>query len=177
MALVPQFPVLFPASLAQNILYGLSPSDPNTSPKNLDRAVAAAGLSDCVAGLPQGYDTIVGEGGRALSGGEVARVAIARALVRRPKVLVLDEPTAGLDAENVERVLQVLDGFGEGAVVVVTHDVRIMRRVERVVVVEGGKVVEQGRWEELRWKGRLEELTGGKGKGEGCIEEIVGSYL
>ncbi|KFY21084.1 hypothetical protein V493_07577, partial [Pseudogymnoascus sp. VKM F-4281 (FW-2241)] len=68
MALVPQFPALFPASLAQNILYGLAPSSPFTSRANILRAVSAAGLTDFVARLPEGLETQIGEGGRALSG-------------------------------------------------------------------------------------------------------------
>ncbi|ELR05408.1 hypothetical protein VC83_03566 [Pseudogymnoascus destructans] len=163
MALVPQFPALFPASLAQNIIYGLAPSSPLTSLANIERAVSKAGLDDFVARLPEGLETQIGEGGRAMSGGETVRVAIARALVRRPKVLVMDEPTAGLDGEGVERVGRVAEGVGdEVAVVVVTHDVRMMRRAGWVVVVEGGRAVEQGRWEDLRWAGgAMERLVGG----------------
>ncbi|KAL5353075.1 ATP-dependent permease [Pseudogymnoascus australis] len=168
MALVPQFPTLFPASLMQNILYGLAPSSPLTCLANIGRAISAAGLTDFVARLPEGLETLIGEGGRALSGGETVRVAIARALVRKPRVLVMDEPTAGLDAEGVERIGAVLEGLEGGvAVVLVTHDVRMMRRAGWVVVVEGGRAVEQGRWEDLRWAGgAMERLVGGGELGE-----------
>ncbi|KAK3901557.1 P-loop containing nucleoside triphosphate hydrolase protein [Staphylotrichum tortipilum] len=169
---VPQTPFLFPATVRANLLYGLHESSPLRDDSNLHLAARQAHIHDFVVSLPQGYDTLVGEGGMAVSGGQAQRLCIARALVRRPAVLVMDEPTSALDAEAAEGVRRVVRGLvekGEGmAVVVVTHSNEMMRVAGRVVMVEGGVVVEEGAYGELVARGgRFAGLVGGgKGKGE-----------
>ena len=186
-AYVPQTPCLFPCSAASNILYGLPEKSPLRSERNLHRAARAAGIHDYIAGLPEGYGTVLGDGGLALSGGQAQRVCIARAMARRPSVLILDEPTSSLDGEAGEGVARVLaelvnvarTGGDDGAVpgvvasesvrntkggfsvIVVTHDRELMKDADRVVVMDEGRVVEIGGYEELHRRGeRFSEIFG-----------------
>lgn len=170
MALVPQFPIIFPTTVAENICYGLATDSPLCASRNVEAAARAACIHEYISSLALGYETLIGETGQGLSGGQMMKVAIARALVRRPKVLVLDEPTAGLDCESADLVAAALkevveEGrkFGEGvAVVVITHDLRIMKGADRVVVLEKGSVAEEGRFDKLRFRGgALTRLVGG----------------
>ncbi|KAK4176579.1 putative ABC transporter expressed in the mitochondrial inner membrane [Triangularia setosa] len=166
---VPQFPVLFPYTIKENITYGLPDSSPLlNSQENIESAAIAAGIHDFIISLPLGYDTLVGEGGQTVSGGQAQRLCIARALARRPKLLVLDEPTSALDAEGAEAVRVVIqelveEGKQDMAVVVVTHSKEMMRVADRIVMVEAGSVVEVGGYEELvRRGGKFASLvTGG----------------
>ncbi|RWA09096.1 hypothetical protein EKO27_g6011 [Xylaria grammica] len=181
---VPQAPFLFPTSIAGNIAYGLLEDSPLQSPANIEQAAREAGIHDFIHSLPDGYETIVGDGGQALSGGQAQRVCIARALARRPKILVLDEPTSALDAESAEgirRTIQSLlnprqhDGQEGSAddvkrvqkherlcVIMVTHSQEMMRMADRIVVIDLGRVVESGTYEELRRKkGKFAELVSG----------------
>ncbi|KAK4187799.1 putative ABC transporter expressed in the mitochondrial inner membrane [Podospora australis] len=163
---VPQAPVLFPYTIAQNIAYGLPETSPLLSQENIMAAAVAAGIHDFVASLPQGYDTLVGEGGQQVSGGQAQRLCIARALARHPALLVLDEPTSSLDAQGAEAVRKVIQDLVESdmgmAVVVVTHSKEMMRIADTVVMVENGIVVETGSYEALVKKGgKFTSLVGG----------------
>ena len=180
-ATVPQTPVLFPATIAQNIAYALPPNHPNNHPSATETAARQAGIHEFVASLPGGYQTPIGDGGVPLSGGQAQRIAIARALVREPQVLILDEATSALDPASAEVVRDTIarlmkegvraqvGGHGEEnrrgkiTVLVITHSRQMMEICERAVVLERGRVVEEGRFEDLverRW-GKLRQLLSG----------------
>lgn len=152
-AVVPQQPTLFAASIQANLSYGLDPSSPLSSMMNLRAATRAAGIDEYIDSLPQGYSTLVGDGGMGLSGGQAQRLVIARALVRRPKILILDEATSALDAESAEIVKQSVKKLvknGQGiTVIIITHAFEMMQLAENVVVLEHGRVVEEGRYHTL----------------------------
>lgn len=158
---VSQTPFLFSTTIFENISYGLSPHSPLRNPANVHAAAKEAGIHAFITSLPEGYNTIVSQGGQDLSGGQAQRINIARALVRRPSLLVLDEPTSALDTENTAAVgntiRELIRGWRaerrDAAVVMVTHNVDMMRVADHVVVMEGGRVVEQGAFEDLWFNG------------------------
>ncbi|KAI1262755.1 P-loop containing nucleoside triphosphate hydrolase protein [Xylariaceae sp. FL1019] len=159
---VPQTPFLFPASIAANITYGLPEESPLQSQVNIEQAAREAGIHDFIHSLPDGYDTMVGDGGQALSGGQAQRVCIARALAKRPTVLVLDEPTSALDAESAEGMRKTIQELlyeneqrpsykprKEQCVIMITHSKDMMRIANTIVVIEEGRVAEMGPYAEL----------------------------
>lgn len=167
MSYVSQTPFLFPGTIAANITYGIPGHHPLAQVPNIEAAARAAGIHSFIETLSEGYNTVVGDGGLTLSGGQAQRVCIARAMARWPRVLVLDEPTSALDAQSAEAVREAIKGLvnagGERmSVVVVTHCREMMRVMGRVVMLEGGFVVEDGGYEELMGKrGQFARLVKG----------------
>ncbi|KAL4996924.1 P-loop containing nucleoside triphosphate hydrolase protein [Aspergillus recurvatus] len=141
-SIVPQQPTIFPGTIQENINYGLDPYSPLSTLFNVRAAAVAAGIDDFISSLPKGYQTVIGDGGIGLSGGQAQRIVIARALVRRPQVLVLDEATSALDPnsamiikQTIKRLLAERSGL---TVVIITHARDMMEVADDVVVLEDG---------------------------------------
>ena len=129
----------------------------------LDRVVEAAklaGAHDFILGMPEGYDTMVGERGDTLSGGQRQRVAIARALLNNPRILIFDEATSALDYESERAVQDNMAAIAKGrTVIVIAHRLSTVRRADRIITIEKGQIVEDGTHDELiRGKGRYATL-------------------
>lgn len=140
-ALVPQEPSLLRATIWENIAYGR----PGASRRDAVAAARAAGVHDVISALPHGYDTVVGERGTAVSGGQRQCVAVARAMARDATILLLDEPTTGLDAETEGILLEALERLSEGRTTLfVTHHLRAIHNADRITVLADGKIAEQG---------------------------------
>ncbi len=137
--------ILFTGTVAENIAYGRPASD-----DAIRLAAGLAGADEFVRALPDGYATLLGPGGTGLSGGQRQRIGIARVLLRDPPVLVLDEPTTGLDAESEARVLAGITSLVEGrTTVLITHSLALARTADLVAVLDQGRLVETGPPEEL----------------------------
>uniref|UniRef100_A0A0D9YA29 MDR-like ABC transporter n=1 Tax=Oryza glumipatula TaxID=40148 RepID=A0A0D9YA29_9ORYZ len=145
--LVAQEPVLFNDTIRANIAYG---KQGDASEEEIIAAAEAANAHQFISGLPDGYNTIVGERGIQLSGGQKQRVAIARAVIKDPKVLLLDEATSALDSESERVVQEALDRVVVGrTTVVVAHRLSTIKGADIIGVLENGTIVEKGRHEEL----------------------------
>jgi ABC-type multidrug transport system fused ATPase/permease subunit len=146
MAYVPQDLTLFHDTLGFNIRYGR----PDATDEEVAEAVREASLSAFVEALPEKLETIVGERGLKLSGGERQRVALARAFLRKPKIIVLDEPTAHLDSKTEESVRASLDALMKGRTTfIIAHRLRTVQDADLILVLKDGQVVESGTHNEL----------------------------
>ena len=146
-ALVDQQPVILHASVAENIRY----ARPGASDAEVVAAAREAALESFIDGLPQRFETIVGERGAALSVGERQRIATARAFLADPAVLVLDEPSAALDPASERRVVEGYERVMRGrSTIVITHRLDLARKADRIVVLDGARIVEQGPFLELQ---------------------------
>lgn len=138
MALLTQRPYLFPGSLRDNLLLGA----PQATPAQVDDVLAATGLAATVAALPQGLDTVLGERGSGLSGGQAQRLALARAVLKDARLLLLDEPTAGLDASQERAFLQALQALRTGrTVLVATHSAQAVAAADAVWRIDRGRLL------------------------------------
>ena len=146
MAVVSQDPVLFSGTLRENIAYG----NTNATPESIDAAVRDASLEAFIRDLPDGLDTVVGERGVKISGGERQRVAIARALVADPAILILDEATSHLDAANERLVQAALDRLMRNrTTIVIAHRLSTVRNASMILALDKGRIVERGRHDDL----------------------------
>ena len=137
---------VFNATIRENIAIG----DDTVSSDAVERAARLAQLHDFIVSLPDGYDTIVGDRGMRLSGGQCQRLAIARAVLRQPQVLIFDEATSALDNVTERAVYDAISALRRDAIVVViAHRLSTIREADQIVVLRGGHVVEQGRHDEL----------------------------
>lgn len=145
-AVVTQEVFLFHTTLRENLCYGAQ----DVSPAELQAAIVAAQLQELIERLPKGLETIVGERGYRLSGGEKQRVAIARALLRQAPYLLLDEATSSLDSQAERLIQQALDTLLHGrTVIAIAHRLSTIQRAEQILVVDAGRIVERGTHETL----------------------------
>jgi ATP-binding cassette subfamily B protein len=145
-SMVDQEPFLFHASLRDNLRY----ARPNATDAEIEAAARAASIHDFILALPEGYDTVVGERGHRLSGGEKQRVSIARALLKDPAILILDEATSSVDSVTERAIQSALDRVkGDRTVLAIAHRLSTVLAADRVLVVEGGTIAESGTHNEL----------------------------
>jgi ATP-binding cassette subfamily B protein len=138
---VPQDTVLFNDTIYYNIAYGR----PEATREEIEEVARAAKIHDFIAGLPEGYETKVGERGLKLSGGEKQRVGIARTLLKNPPILLLDEATSALDTETEAEIQGELKAMGEGrTVIMIAHRLSTVADADHIVVLEDGRIVEEG---------------------------------
>ncbi|WP_327433467.1 ABC transporter ATP-binding protein [Streptomyces sp. NBC_01236] len=145
-AVVLQETLVFHGTVGENIAYGR----PEATEADIVAAARAADAHEFIRLLPEGYDTVVGQHGRTLSGGQRQRLAIARAMIRNAPVLLLDEPTTGLDARSGRRIMEPLRRLMAGrTTIVISHNLLTVRDATRIVVLDHGRVVERGTHEDL----------------------------
>ena len=149
-AVVFQDVLLFNASVSDNIRIGKR----DATDEEVRRVAQLAQCDDFISRMPQGYDTVIGENGETLSGGERQRISIARALLKDAPVILLDEATASLDAENETKIQAGISELVQGkTVIIIAHRMRTVRNANHIVVLGGGTVIEQGTPEDLMAKG------------------------
>jgi ATP-binding cassette subfamily B protein len=149
---VTQETYLFHASVRENLLY----AKPEATQEELERAAKAAAIHDRVMDLPQGYDTVVGERGYKLSGGEKQRIAIARVLLKDPRILILDEATSALDTVSERLIQRALERLERGrTTIAIAHRLSTILRADQILVYDGGRIVERGTHATLLAKGGL----------------------
>jgi ATP-binding cassette subfamily B multidrug efflux pump len=147
---------LFSTTVARNVGFCLDDCESDPAVARIRAAAGEAQVLEETLGLPDGFETVVGERGVQLSGGQKQRIALARALIRGPRVLVLDDPLSAVDAKTEAAILDAIERQGQArTVVLVTHRVSAAARCDRVVVLDQGRIIEQGTHDELLAGGGL----------------------
>jgi subfamily B ATP-binding cassette protein MsbA len=145
-SLVLQDSLLFSGTIRENIAFGR----PDASDKEIVAAAVVANAAEFIDALPDGYETLVAEGGTTLSGGQKQRIAIARAILRGSPILILDEPTSGLDAASERTVIDALERAARGrTTLLIAHRLTTVRLADRIIVLDKGRIVEEGPHQEL----------------------------
>jgi ABC-type multidrug transport system fused ATPase/permease subunit len=145
-AYVLQETVLFRGTVAENIAYGRG----TATRDEIEAAAKLANAHEFIAKMPHGYDTLIGDRGDTLSGGQRQRIGIARAIIRDNPILMLDEPTAALDTESEQLVIEALERLMKGrTVITIAHRLSTIRDVDRILVLKDGALAEQGSHAEL----------------------------
>ena len=152
MSMVLQEAILFTGTVAENIAYGRE----NATREEIIAAAMQASAHDFIQKMPDGYDTVLSERASNLSGGQRQRIAIARAFIRNTPILILDEPTTGLDAESTELVQLALRSLMRGkATVIISHDLNLIRQADKIIAIKDGEIVQVGSHKELLKRGGL----------------------
>lgn len=143
---VPQDSVLFNTSIRENLLW----ADEKASQRGIEEACCLANADEFIRQFPEGFDTVVGDRGVRLSGGQIQRIALARALLRKPEILFLDEATSSLDTHSVRLIQLAIENIAKAiTVIVVAHRLSTIRNADCIYVLQNGKAVEQRPYEEL----------------------------
>jgi len=141
MGIVPQETIIFSGTVAENIAYG----KPDATLEEIIEAAKVANAHEFIEELPDGYNTVVGEGGVGLSGGQAQRIAIARAVLRKPLILILDEATSNLDAESEKKIQEAMFRIIERQTTfVVAHRLSTVKEADLIVVLKDGRIIETG---------------------------------
>jgi ATP-binding cassette subfamily B protein len=137
---------LFEDTIANNIRFG----KPEATMDEVIEAAKKAACHDFIMALPNGYDTVIGEGGATLSGGEKQRIAIARAIMKDAPIIILDEATANVDPENEKELTEAIENLTkQKTIIMIAHRLKTVRNADQIIVVDKGKIVQKGRHEEL----------------------------
>jgi subfamily B ATP-binding cassette protein MsbA len=152
MGIVTQETILFNDTIRNNIAYG----DPQAPFERIVACARVANAHEFITKLPQGYDTVIGERGMKLSGGEKQRIAIARAILKDPEMLIFDEATSSLDSESELLVQQALDRLmKDHTTLVIAHRLSTIRKADKIIVIDGGRILEVGKHKELMGRSGL----------------------
>src|SRR6266508_465928 len=152
MSMVLQESILFTGSIVENIAYGR----PDATGIEIIEAARDANADEFISKFPDGYYTILGERGSNLSGGQRQRIAVARAFIRDTPILILDEPSTGLDAESIDLVLQALRKLMKGkTTIIISHELNLIRDADKIIVIKAGEIEQMGTHDELIRAGGL----------------------
>lgn len=151
---------LFADTIENNIRFGR----PEATHEEVVAAAKAACCDDFIEALPDGYNTVIGEGGASLSGGERQRISIARAMLKDAPIVILDEATANVDPENEDRLQKAIEALTrDKTIIMIAHRLKTVRHADQILVIDHGRIVQQGRHEQLiKEKGIYAEFVGGK---------------
>jgi ATP-binding cassette subfamily B protein len=170
--IVPQDTVLFNDTIGYNIGYGRE----GAAHAEIEQAANGAAIDRFIAALPNGYDSMVGERGLKLSGGEKQRVAIARTLLKDPPILILDEATSALDSRTEEAIQATLNGVARGrTTIMIAHRLSTIVAADQIVVLDDGRVAERGTHAQLLAKGGLYASLWARQAAEQAAEELAES--
>lgn len=162
-ALVPQSPFLVAGTIRENICYGIQEE---VTDEKLKLAAKKAYIDDFIESLPNGYDTIIAEGGSNLSGGQRQRIAIARIFLRNPKILILDEATSALDNTSekyIQKEIEKLQKDNNTTIISIAHRLTTLENCDSIIVFDKGKIIQKGKYKELiSTKGVFQDMYNGK---------------